>query len=137
METGKVLPGALYQGGMGTPVQKHGKQLESTNRSLTFLTQRAVAFLEDEVPGARGQSHTGYSVSFLGRQEAGGAGNLLPSVTLGCDSLGTKFRMGKSSSTFPVTPEQGQASVSTTLQANTALSTLDLSFRGLAGGVTV
>lgn len=135
METGKVLPGALYQGGMGTPVKKHGKQLESTNRSLIFLTQRAVAFLEDE--GARGQSHTGYSVSFLGRQEAGGVGNLLPSVTLGCDSLGTKFRMGKSSSTFPVTPEQGQASVSTTLQVNTALSTLDLSFRGLAGGVTV
>lgn len=134
METGKVLPGAPYQGGMGTPVQKHGKQLESTNRSLT---QRAVAFLEDEVPGARGQSHTGYSVSFLGRQEAGGVGNLLPSVTLGCDSLGTKFRMGKSSSTFPVTPEQGQASVSMTIQANTALSTLALSFRGLAGGVTV
>lgn len=137
METGKVLPGALYQGGMGTPVKKHGQQLESTNRSLIFLTQRAVAFLEDEVPGAHGQSHTGYSVSFLGRQEAGGAGNLLSSVTLGCDSLGTKFRMGKSSSTFPVTPEQGQASVSTTIQANTALSTLAPSFRGLAGGVTV
>lgn len=51
METGKVLPGALYQGGMGTPVKKHGQQLESTNRSLTFLTQRAVAFLEDEVQG--------------------------------------------------------------------------------------
>lgn len=51
METGKVLPGALYKGGMGTPVKKHGKQLESTNRSPTFLTQQAVAFLEDKVPG--------------------------------------------------------------------------------------
>lgn len=107
METGKVLPGAHYKGGMGTPVKKHGKQLESTNRSLTFPTQQAVAFLEDKVGGGGGQSYTGYSVSFLGRQEAGGAGNLLPSVTLGCDSLGTKFRMGKSSSMLPVMPEQG------------------------------
>lgn len=137
METGKVLPGALYKGGMGTPVKKHGKQLESTNRSLTFLTQQAVAFLEDKALGAHGQSYTGYSTSFLGSQEGGGAGNFLPSVTLGCDSLGTKFRMGKSSSMFPVTPEQGQPSISMTIQENTALSTLALSFQGLAGGVTV
>lgn len=78
METGKVLPGAHYKGGMGTPVKKHGKQLESTNRSLTFPTQQAVAFLEDKVPGVGGTWPKLHWVFCVFSREAGSRGSGQP-----------------------------------------------------------